>query len=232
MSKVVAIVLCGGSGRRAGAANNKVYLPVGGRPMVTWSVETFRSSPLVNEVYVVAAPAERTLAADILGTAVSGIIDGGATRHQSEANAVAVLADRISSGEIEIVMIHDGARPFFVASRLGELVEAARRSGGAIFALPLGEDLLVTDDDRLKGLESRAGLWRALTPQAFQASPLLDAFRAADDDGWEGTDTASTFERGEGRVAVVLGDPENVKVTWPEDFAVAESIAGAREPLA
>ncbi|HZA41214.1 MAG TPA: 2-C-methyl-D-erythritol 4-phosphate cytidylyltransferase [Actinomycetota bacterium] len=232
MSATVAVVLCAGAGARAGAAVNKVFLELAGRSILERSVRPFVEHPSVEAVYVVAAPDEIERVSDVLrraDLAVAGVVCGGATRHQSESNAVEHLAPRIEAGEVGIVMIHDGARPLFDGSGLDELIEAARRSGGAIPGLPVAGDLVRAADGReVARWVPRAGLWRALTPQVFRADLLLRAFRAAGADGFQGTDTASTVERIGGRVAVLRGDPGNLKVTYPEDLALAEHLL--REP--
>jgi 2-C-methyl-D-erythritol 4-phosphate cytidylyltransferase len=179
-----------------------------------------------------AEPNEIEAASDVLrraGLDVAGVLAGGATRHKSESHAVDHVAARIEAGEVSVVMIHDGARPLFDGAGVDELIAAARRFGGAICALPVSEDLVHASAHGVVGWVPKAGLWRALTPQAFRADLLLRAFRAAAADSFEGTDTASTVERIGGRVAVVEGDPRNLKVTYPEDLVIAEHLA-AGEP--
>jgi 2-C-methyl-D-erythritol 4-phosphate cytidylyltransferase len=228
----VAIVLCAGAGARAGGSVNKVFVELAGRTILERAVRPFWEHPGVDEVVVVAAPGEIETVADTLrraGIAALEIIPGGATRHRSESRAVEHLARRIESGEVDVVVIHDGARPLFEGAELDDLIAAARRSGGAISAVPVSDDLLIAPGDEAVGWVPGPGIWRALTPQVFRAELLLRAFRAAETDGFEGTDTASTVERINGRVEVVRGDPRNLKVTYPQDLAVAELLA-TREP--
>jgi len=232
MSATVAIVLCAGAGARAGGSVNKVFVEVVGRTILERAVRPFWEHPAVDEVVVVAAPDEIERVAEVLrraGLDVEGVVAGGATRHRSESHAVEHLAPRIEAGEVGVVMVHDGARPLFDGAELGDLIAAARRSGGAICALPVNEDLITAAGNEVVGRVPGAGVWRALTPQVFRAELLLRAFRAAEADGFEGTDTAATVERAGGRVEVVRGDPRNLKVTYPEDLAIAEHLA-AHEP--
>ena len=228
MSVTVAVVLCAGSGVRAGRPVNKVFLQVAGRSILERSVRPFYDHPAVHEVFVVAAPSEIGACSDILrraGIEVAAVLAGGVTRHQSESHAVDHLSPRIEAGDVDMVLIHDGARPLFDPAGIGDLIAAARRSGGAISALPATEDLLVASGREVVGWLARDRCWRALTPQVFRADLLLEAFRAAARDGFGGTDTASTVERIGGRVEVVSGDPRNLKVTFPEDFVTAERLA-------
>src|SRR5918996_1323999 len=225
MSATVAVVLCAGVGARAGGAVNKVFLPFGGRTILERAVRPFVDSPSVDEVHLVAAPTEIEAVWNVMrraGLAVADVIAGGPTRHQSEFRAVGHLAARIEAGEIEVVIVHDGARPLYDGAGLDDLIEAARRSGGAISALPVGDDLLASDGRTVLRRVPAARIWRAVTPQVFRADLLLHAFRAAGEAGFEGTDTAATVGRIGGRVDVVPGDVRNVKVTYPEDIPIAE----------
>jgi 2-C-methyl-D-erythritol 4-phosphate cytidylyltransferase len=227
MGHISAVVLCAGSGVRVDHGVNKVYLELGGVPMLVRSVRPFVEHPLVDETFVVAASDETGLCADTLseaGCAVDGVLIGGPTRHLSEATAVEHLAPRIESGEVELILIHDGARPIYDGGTLAALVGRARAAGGAIYGLPVNEEIVGVVDKTAAGWRTTEGLWRAQTPQAFRADLLLEAFRSARSDGFEGTDTAATVSRAGGRVEVVMGDPRNIKITFPEDLVLAEAL--------
>jgi 2-C-methyl-D-erythritol 4-phosphate cytidylyltransferase len=227
MSATVAVVLCAGAGTRTNRAINKVYLDIGGMTMATRSSSPFHKHPGIDELLVVAAANETDICAEVFAAAglpVSAVVVGGPTRHASERNALEHLSGRIEAGDIEIVLIHDGARPLFDSTDLDVLIALARRTGGAMYGLPIEDDLLFLSNGRVEGIRPRRGLWRALTPQAFRADLLLDAFRSAGLDGFEGTDTASTFERYGGRVQMLKGSSKNLKVTFPEDFVLAECL--------
>lgn len=230
MGKAVAVVLGAGSGARARHAINKVYLDLRGVPIIARAVRPFIEHPEVDETYVVAAPGELGMCAQVLrdaGCLVHGIIPGGATRHASEAGAVEYFAARIESGDVEFVLIHDGARPIYNGGSVTRLLDRARESGGAICGVPLQERLVTVADHGASGWRSTDDLWCAQTPQVFRAGLLLDAFRAAGDAGFVGTDTASTVERLGAPVEVVEGDPRNIKITFPEDVVLAASLVRA-----
>ncbi|MBA2272518.1 MAG: 2-C-methyl-D-erythritol 4-phosphate cytidylyltransferase [Actinobacteria bacterium] len=230
MGRTIAVVLGAGSGARARHAVNKVYLDLDGLPVIARAVRPFIDHPEVDETYVVAAPGELGACAGVLadaGCVVHGILPGGPSRHASEAGAVEHFADRIESGEIEIVLIHDGARPIYHGASLATLVDRARKGGGAICGVPLNEELVSVTDHGASGWRSTENLWCAQTPQVFQAAVLLEAFRAAKAAGFEGTDTASTVERMGVPVEVVEGDPRNIKITFPEDVVLAASLVRA-----
>ena len=222
------IVLAAGSGTRVGNSRNKVYLPLAGRRIVTWSLELFRRTPGIGRLVLVVRDEDRELAAEVLDRELPGVpvdlVTGGETRHDSEYRALLHLADEIRRGEIDVVLVHDAARPLAPLRIVEEVLATAIRSGSAIPALPL-EDVVGVDDAGRMSPGGRTGLVRVQTPQAFRGSPLLAAYQAAALDGFTGTDTAACVERYEGvPVQVVDGDPRNIKVTYADDLFTAELI--------
>jgi len=125
------------------------------------------------------------------------------------------------------VLIHDGARPFVPIARVEQLIQKAREIGGAILAAPLqAEERLVQVDSEQNIQKSFAGrlVWKAQTPQAFQASLLLAAYDQAERDHFYGTDTASSVERIGGQIAIVESDNTNLKITTTHDLFLAEKL--------
>ncbi|HEX4216280.1 MAG TPA: 2-C-methyl-D-erythritol 4-phosphate cytidylyltransferase [Candidatus Dormibacteraeota bacterium] len=222
-ARAAAVVLAAGSGKRMGAGVNKVFLPLGDRPVLGHTLQIFESHPGIGRVVLVAAPGEEdhclASVVEALGLGkVTAVVPGGATRHRSEFLGLLALAGPIEAGEIDVVLIHDAARPFVAAGEIDDLIATAARCGAAILAAPADGDgiLLQTADGRLE--EPPAGLWAALTPQAFDARMVLEAHRAADGEGFEGTDTASVVERRGTAVHVVEGSRRNIKITTREDL--------------
>lgn len=210
------MLLAGGSGTRVGGELNKVLLPLAGDPVLLWSLRTVRRLPYVVKVVVVTRPDDRALVAPLLDG--EELVEGGAERHDSEWNALQALAASIDAGEIDVVAIHDAARPLATADLWDRIVDAAVVHGGAIPAHPL--TALMTSDgsrvDEVVGVQ---------TPQAFRASDLLAAHRAAARDGFRGTDTAACLERyGSVEIAGVAAPATNLKITFPEDVALAERL--------
>lgn len=227
MDTVVAIVLGAGGGTRLGAAINKIHVHLGGEPMLVWSARTMQAHPEIDELYVVAAPHEIDLCEEALrraGVPVSAIVPGGTTRHASEFAAVEAIAPRIERGEIRYVVIHDGARPLVDDATIGRTIDAARTHGAAIAALPVERPLVVVHDDLMVGRRPHENLWRAQTPQAFAAGPLLEAFRQDVDTGFAGSDSAMSLERLGLPVQIVQGDERNLKVTYPADLRRVEAM--------
>ena len=212
-----AIVVAAGSGSRAGG--DKQWRPVGGRPMVRWSVEALLRAG-ADPVIVVVAPDAGSRAAEAL-TGLSGwrMVAGGATRAESVRAGLAALdiADETP------VLIHDAARPFLSAAVIERLLEALSHADGALPALPVADSLRRGVDGLVIGGVERDGLWHAQTPQAFRLKTIRDAY-AAWTDADAPTDEAAVVERAGGRVRLVEGDARLMKLTYPEDFAMAEAL--------
>ena len=219
-----------------GADRNKVFLPLGGRPLLVSTVEAFACVPAIDEILLVAHPAEVQHVREVIVAAyglprVLDVIGGGGTRHQSEERALEALRPRILSGAVGVVLIHDGARPLVTPDEIAALVAAAWVEGGAMLGTPVvpGETLVrLTSDGTVADLLPAGDLWRAQTPQAFAARELLAAYDAARDAGFEGTDTAAAYSRLGHAVAMVPGSPANLKVTTPEDLLRAEALLAPR----
>ena len=156
-------------------------------------------------------------------------VAGSSTRHQSEVSAVESLAEAINAGVIDLVAIHDGARPFMTFELLGACIEAAARFGGAVPGMPPEAPVYQSDDGVVRPLEAE-DLVRVQTPQVFRARPLLEAYRASVGAGFEGIDTAETMEKFSTiEVAVVPGDERNVKITYAHDLVLVERVVACAE---
>lgn len=228
------VVLAGGSGSRVGAELNKVYLPLAGRRVISWSfLQASRVAEFGHFVLVV-RPADADLARRALDRDVPGVpvdlVTGGATRHDSEHAGLDHLTGRIEAGQVDVVAVHDGARPLAGPALFRSVVVTARLVGGALPALP-ADGVLAVDAAGLptgRPAPSGLGLARVQTPQAFRACPLLDAYRAASAAGHQGTDTASSVEAfGDLTVRVVAGSRHNIKITYAADIVLAERLLAA-----
>lgn len=215
-----AVVLAAGSGTRLGAGSNKVWLPLAGRELATWSFQWLASTELFDRYVIAVQPQEREVVRDILQRHVEvpvDIIDGGSSRHGSEIRVLEYLSPSIESGDCELVLIHDGARPLASPTLIKDVVRAAEEFGGALPYL---------ETSTLTGQEFEGTLIRVQTPQVFRASILLDAYRKSVVAGFEGSDTAMCVEefRPDVQVKCVLGSAQNIKVTYPQDLIMAEHI--------
>ncbi|OQO89305.1 2-C-methyl-D-erythritol 4-phosphate cytidylyltransferase [Saccharomonospora piscinae] len=230
------VVLASGAGTRVGAATNKVYLPLAGRAVVSWSLRAFARVPGLDTLVLVTRPDDddlvrRVLSEDFDGDIEVEVVHGGSTRQRSELAALRHLRGRIESGAIDVVLLHDGARPLVGTGLIAEVLRVARERGGALPALR---------DDDLVALAGQGGqsvtavgddtLVRAQTPQGFRAAAVLAAYERAEAEGFVGTDTASCMERFGGLpVRWVAGEERNIKVTYPHDLALAERVLAPGE---
>ena len=224
---ISAVVVAAGSGARAGPGGAKQWRMLAAKPVVRWSVEALLAAG-ADEVVVVIPPDEDDSAvAALQGLPRWRSVIGGSTRSQSVRRGLAAL----QGAEGEIVLVHDAARPLLRSWHVHRLLEALETAPAAILALPLS-DTLKRDDGAgaVAATAPRAGLWGAQTPQAFRLGALKAAF-AAWPDVEEPTDEAMVMERTGVKVALVPGDPALVKITYAEDFALAERLAGAARAL-
>lgn len=218
MSFSVVIVAAGG-GTRAGPGLAKQWRTVAGKPVLRWSVESLLDAG-ARDLVVVVSPDGEALATQAL-TGLSGwrTALGGATRAQSVQAGLMV----INGAPDEPVLVHDAARPFVTKAHVEAVLAALDGADGAIPALPVA-DTLKRETEAGLTTTPRDGLWRAQTPQAFRRDRLLTAY-ARWTDG-EPTDDAQVVEADGGRVALAPGDPLLMKLTFPEDFDMAERLVG------
>ena len=217
-----AVVVAAGAGLRAGPGEPKVWRSLGGKPIVRWSVEGLLSAGAREVVVVVARDRMAHLDEALAGLTGWNAVTGGRTRADSvQAGLAAITAARNQP-----VLVHDAARPFVSRAHVGRLLAALDLADGAVPALPVA-DTLKRGDSLIDETVSREGLWRAQTPQAFRVGRLKAAYRR-----WpaneEPTDDAAVLERAGGSVALVPGDPMLMKLTYPEDFFLAEQLAATR----
>ncbi|HEX7758900.1 MAG TPA: bifunctional 2-C-methyl-D-erythritol 4-phosphate cytidylyltransferase/2-C-methyl-D-erythritol 2,4-cyclodiphosphate synthase [Caulobacteraceae bacterium] len=219
----LAVIVAGGSGSRAGPGGAKQWRDLAGRPVLRWSAEALLSCGARQLVVVVPEGGQGLADEALAGLPRWSLAIGGATRADSVQSGLRALKAESDA----VVLVHDAARPFVAKRHISALFDALAGADGAVPALPVADTLkrAQTEDGPTQTV-SRAGLWRAQTPQAFRLGPLLDAYARWPADA-EPTDDAAVVERAGGRVALAAGDPMLMKLTYPEDFAMAERLAGA-----
>lgn len=231
--RAAGVVLAAGSGTRLGAEQNKVFLPLAGRPVVAWSLRSFARVPTIRRLLLVIRemdrePAARTVAEDVDRDVE--IVVGGANRHESEMAALTRLGPAIENGSISMVLLHDAARPIVTPAMTSALMAEAERSGAVIPGLERDDIRPVNADGSIQVLPVRSYIG-AQTPQVFDAPALLSAYRQAARDGFVGTDTMSCFQHYHpGRGSWLPGDPRNLKITYPDDMIEAERILATNDP--
>lgn len=220
-----AVVVAGGRGTRMKAGVNKVFLEVGGRPILEWSLALFERCPQVAEVVVVAHPRDLTACQSLASRfpKLARVVPGGDVRHRSEFAGVAALSARIDTGEVQAVLVHDAVRPFASKDLVERLLAGMADVQACIPGLPLPRTAVIATEGWVT--EQPTNLWSVQTPQAADATWLLEAHNKAARAGFVGTDTASVIEWAGGDVRVIQGERDNFKVTTPDDLAHAQAIA-------
>ncbi|MDZ4170002.1 MAG: 2-C-methyl-D-erythritol 4-phosphate cytidylyltransferase [Coriobacteriia bacterium] len=225
-----AIVVAGGAGERLGRPGGKQLAELAGRPVLAWAVESLDASPAIGFIVIVCHP-ERV---DTYRLAVEAAIRidkphvfvaGGDTRQASVAAGLAQIPS-----PIEIVVVHDGARPIVSPDLFSDAIAKLRSvtADGLVVGYPSADTIKQVDGDVVIGTPDRARLWAVQTPQVFRAESLRRAHRAAASSGYTGTDDASLVEHDGGTVIVFQGPRDNLKVTVTDDLALAEALMALR----
>lgn len=217
-----AVIVAAGSGTRAGPGQAKQWRILSGKPVLRWSVEAFLAAGASDIVIVTTEAGEAALPAALEGLSGWRPALGGATRAQSVLSGLAALAHRPVD---EPVLVHDAARPLLTRETIHAVLKALEGADGVLPALPVADTLKRAEPNHSLVTTSRDHLWRAQTPQAARRQTLLDAYAVWS--GGEPTDDAQVVEAAGGRVVIAPGDPLLMKLTYPEDFAMAERLAGA-----
>jgi 2-C-methyl-D-erythritol 4-phosphate cytidylyltransferase len=223
--RVVAIIPCAGEGKRFGA--QKQYVSLGGRPLFVHAISTFEGS-IVDRIIVVVREEDIEHTKQILHqyrfSKVEGIFPGGKKRQDS----VYIGLKRIGDPP-EIVVVHDGARPFVTKNLIRRVVDGAMEYGAATAALPITDTIKFSKDSNfVEKTIPRDGMWAVQTPQAFRYDLLKRAFEKAEIDGFYGSDEAMLVERLPYKVRIIMGESENIKITREGDLSLAESILSTR----
>lgn len=237
--KVMALIVAAGAGVRMGSPVPKQFMDIGGRPMVLHSAVAFSSHELVDEVYVAVAAGQVDTCKKIVEglPKFRGITQGGDSRQETVLNSLRSIA--AGSGPDDIVLIHDGARPWVDEATITNVIIAAAESGAAVPCVPVTETLYRATDTEGDGVQTGPGAGRFLrsaprrenmfavqTPQGFKLALILSAHEEAAKNGVEVTDDGIPAHLSGHEVRMVLGEPGNVKVTTARDMEMARAREG------
>ena len=216
-----AVVVAAGSSTRMGM--DKLMLPLDETPVIVYTLRAVQAAPSVGEIILVTredliVPMSQ-LCQDYAISKVTNVVRGGASRTQSVR-----LGTLEVSGDAQVIAIHDGARPFVSAEVIERAVAQAMETGAAAPAVPVKDTIKVAHDGVVESTPDRACLFAVQTPQVFESSLIKAALQKALDDGLELTDDCAAVERLGMKVALTRGDERNIKLTTPEDLAVAQAI--------
>lgn len=222
--RVGAIIAAGGSSQRMGGID-KVLTTLSGEPILLRATLPFQQCPLVDQIVVVVGGENeqrcRRLVSGGEWAKVSDVCLGGERRQDSVAEGLKRL------NKCDWVIVHDGARPLVTVDLIERGLEAARETGAAIVAVPVTDTIKVAGDDHIvQGTPPRQNLWMVQTPQVFRSDIINKAYRQTQD---EVTDDAMLAERAGYKVRLYMGSYDNIKITTPNDLALAELLWQKRE---
>lgn len=226
MKRATAVVLAAGQGRRLGGDTPKTYLPIAGRPLVLRTLDRIFSAASVEEVILVVAADQIARCAQMLRSDPALrerpwlLQSGGATRQQSARCGLGRIG-----AQADIVVIHDGARPFVTPGLIDRCVEAAVEKQAVVVGLPVRDTIkVVAPDGWIQSTPERSALWEIQTPQVFERELIVSAHQRAEREGVEVTDDATIVERTGTPVYVLEGERTNFKITQAEDVWLAETL--------
>jgi 2-C-methyl-D-erythritol 4-phosphate cytidylyltransferase len=217
MTKVSAVIVAAGQGRRFGLAKQFVLLQ--GKPVLDWSLETFNAHPGVDEIILVVPDAESKKGSLAKYGKIAAVIQGGRQRQDS----VLLGFRAIDPRQAGIVLVHDGARPLAGPDLVERVIEQTRKKGAVVPGLLLEETIKEAGGGEVLETLDRTRLFRVQTPQGFFYPLLAWALEKASADHFYGTDEAALVERLGERVFIIDGDPRNIKITVPLDLKIAEA---------
>lgn len=223
------LIPAAGVGRRMGSDRNKLCLMLLGQPLLAWTLHAANASEQIQWIGLIGQPEDwstwQPMLIDLKMAKPVHWIEGGATRQESVYNGLQALPT-----EAERVLIHDGARCLATPDLFDRCADALHHYPGLIAAVPVKDTIKVVGPDQIiERTPDRSQLWAAQTPQGFAVNSLKQCHEQGKQQGWEVTDDAALFEKCDIPVHIVLGEETNLKVTTPEDLAIAELILRQRQ---
>lgn len=215
--KTAAIIVAAGSGSRFGSETPKQFLQIQGKPVIAHTIDRFEAAPSIDSIVVVLS-AERIGEFDASPfRKLNKVVAGGDSRAESVRNGLNVLSE-----DLEIVAVHDGARPLVTVDEIEQTIAKAKDSGAACLVAPVTDTIKSVSGGEIAATLDRDKLRRALTPQAFRINVLRAAFENAD--LYAATDECYLVEKLGHPIAIVEGSPRNIKITHREDLILAEAL--------
>jgi len=222
--KVKALIAAGGRGERIGGILPKQFVEIKKKPILAYTVEKFENCELIDEIILVVPEDYMSFCSyNIVDVGdfkkVKRILSGGKERQDSVYKGLLAL-----SKDTDIVLIHDGVRPFISTEKIGKSIEMCKKEKAVILALPVNDTVKRVDEEYVVTTLDREKLWIAQTPQTFEYKLILEAYKKAIEGSFIGTDDSSLIERLGFKVRVLEGESQNIKITTQEDLVLAEKI--------
>lgn len=230
--EVSVIVVAAGKGKRMERTYNKQYISLEGKPILAHTLMQFEKHGEIDGVIVVVGRGEVNFCKEHIIEKynlqkVKRVVEGGKERYHSVSNGLKELGV-----ETEVVMIHDGARPFVTEAIINKSIDAARIHGSAIVGVPVKDTIKTVDKDGfVKDTLKRDTLWSIQTPQTFKKDLIIQAHQKRKRENLSVTDDAMLVEALGMKVKMVLGSYENMKITTPEDLEVGQAIVKKRRKI-
>ncbi|THE12164.1 2-C-methyl-D-erythritol 4-phosphate cytidylyltransferase [Bacillus timonensis] len=217
------VIPAAGQGKRMNAGKNKQFIELRSIPVIIHTLRVFEQDPMCKGIILVINMDEQPTFDELIRTynvqKVVSFVQGGSERQYSVYNGLQAVKNT------DIVLVHDGARPFLKQEHVHKLVNVAAEKGAAVLAVPVKDTIKRASRDLyVEETVERSSLWAIQTPQAFHVSILQEAHEMAQKEGFLGTDEASLVERIPKQVYIVKGDYLNIKLTTPDDLVFAEAI--------
>lgn len=225
--KIVAIVPAAGIGKRLGPGTNKAFHLLLERPLIVWAIEVLEQTEEISEIIPVLKESDMGEGLRVFEqcnfSKVRRVVPGGWKRQDSVYNGL-----RHIEGNPDIVLIHDGVRPFVEGEKVKEAIIALGGYEGVILGVPVKDTIKQVEADVVQNTLQRDTLWAVQTPQVFLRDSLMEAYESAMGERFYGTDDSALVERIGGKVKVIMGSYSNIKITTPDDLPLAEFLLRQR----
>lgn len=228
-SRVAALIVAAGEGRRMETSQPKAFIPLEGLPIVVHTIQPFEACSRIQSLHLVFRKEDlqswhQKVLDEFRFRKTRPPVAGGSRRQDSVRLGLESIKE-----DVDIVLIHDGARPLVDAPMLERLLDRAEESQAVVVGVPAKETIkIVSSEGRVLETPARGGLWHVQTPQAFDYGLIIEAHRKALADGVVSTDDSALVERLDIPVTVVEGSYENIKITTPEDLIIARALLANR----
>ena len=218
-----AVIVAAGKGKRMGTDISKQFLPLGGKEILTHTVEKFENAEQVRDIILVTGEESvfdvQEMTQEYGWKKVVSIVAGGKERYDSVWSGLQEV-----SVDTDIILIHDGVRPFVTEAILNNSIHTAMEMGGCVAGVPAKDTIKVCDSDNIAvETPDRSTLWQIQTPQTFRKDLIIQAYKKAKEEGFVGTDDASLAEYSGYPVKVIMGSYRNIKITTKEDMIIGEA---------
>ena len=218
-----AVIVAAGKGKRMGTEISKQFLPLGGKEILAQTVQKFEKAKNIRDIILVTGADSlqdvQEMAQEYGWEKIVSIVAGGKERQDSVWNGLQQVA-----ADTEIILIHDGVRPFVTEDILNISIETALEMGGCVAGVPAKDTIKVCDGENIAiATPDRNALWQIQTPQTFRKERIVKAYEQAKEDGFVGTDDASFAEHCGYPVKVIMGSYRNIKITTKEDLIIGEA---------